>query len=245
MRSALLLASVFVLAACDGSANARRDDGAPASGQGGERSFALSGFRSVSVAGPFNVVVTVGQPHSIRAEGDPEMLDRLKIALDGDALEIGTRKGLWEKSFRHKGRETVIHVTMPAIEAAEIAGSGDLKVDRVEGRRFAASIAGSGDIEIGTIRVGEAKFDIAGSGSLRAAGTATTSSVSIAGSGDVDVERLEVRNAALSTAGSGDIGARAIETAEVSIMGSGDVSVAGPAKCSVTKMGSGSFRCGS
>lgn len=240
MRSALLIAPIFALAACNMSAGAHEGEGGP-SGGGGQRSFDLSGFQSISVAGPFDVVVTVGQPHSVRAEGDADLLDRLKIEVDGDTLRIATKKDHW--SFGGKHGKATIRIAMPAIDAAAIAGSGDLKIDRVQGDRFAASIGGSGDMDIGAMQVGDAAFAVAGSGGIRAAGSAGVSSIKVAGSGEVDAERLESRNASISIAGSGDVRVRAMETAKVSIAGSGDVTVAGPAKCSVSKMGSGQVRC--
>ena len=242
MRGAFILAPVIALAACNMSADAQPGEGGGAA-QMTQRSYQLAGFTGVSVAGPHDVVVTVGPAHSVRAEGPADLLDRLEIKLDGRNLEIGTKKEKWSMGSRLKGKAR-IHVTMPAIEAASIAGSGDIRVDRAEGPRFAASIGGSGDIDVGAVRVGEASFSVAGSGNIRASGNAQRSSVSIAGSGDIDIAALEARTASVSIVGSGDVRARAMETADVSIAGSGNVSLSGSARCSVSKMGSGSVRCG-
>ncbi len=240
MRGAFLLATVFALAACNMAADAQPGAG---SAKMTQRSYQLAGFTGVSVAGPHDVVVAVGPAYSVRAEGPAELLDRLEIKLEGRNLEIGTRKGKWPNGSRHSDKVR-IHVTMPVIEAASVAGSGDIRIDRVEGSRFAGSIGGSGDIDVAALRVGEASFSVAGSGNIRASGSAGRSSVSVAGSGDVDLEALEARTASVSIVGSGDVRARAMETADVSIMGSGDVTLSGSARCSVSKMGSGSVRCG-
>lgn len=239
MRAALILAATSLLGACNMSANAeggQRDAGAVT-----QRSFDLAGFDSVSLAGPHDVIVKVGGAHSVRAEGGSEVLDRLEMKIDGRNLEIGTKRGNW--SFRNAPK-TTIYITMPAIRAAAIAGSGDMRIDRAEGQDFSAAIGGSGDIDVAALRVVEGNFSIAGSGNIRASGTAGRSKVSIAGSGDVDVSGVESRSANVSIVGSGNVRARAIETADVSIMGSGDVDISGSAKCSVNKMGSGGVRCG-
>jgi hypothetical protein len=237
MRRALILASVFVLAACNMAADAQ--EGALGSGPMTQRGYQLAGFTGISVAGPHDVIVRVGPAHSVRAEGPADVLEKLEVKLDGRNLEIGMKKGSW----RLRGK-TVIHVTMPAIESAAIAGSGDIRIDRVQGGRFAASIGGSGDIEVAALEVGEASFSVAGSGNIRASGRAERSSVSIAGSGDVDLSAVEAQTASVSIVGSGEVRARAMKTADVSIMGSGDVDLTGPARCSVSKMGSGNVRCG-
>jgi hypothetical protein len=244
MRGALILVAALAVAGCNMAADAEKGDAHHAgAGPMTERSFNLAGFNSVSLAGPHDVIVTVGPAFSVRAEGPSDVLDRLDLKVENGNLEIGMKRGRW--SLRHGDRQkTVIHVTMPAIQAAAIGGSGDMRIDKAQGPRFSASIGGSGDIEIASLRVGEASFSVAGSGGIRASGTAQKSDVSIAGSGDVDVQGLETRTASVSIVGSGGVRAHAIETASVSIMGSGDVDISGSAKCSVSKMGSGDVRCG-
>jgi hypothetical protein len=241
MRTGLVLASALMLGACNMSADAQSGSGG---GQRSQRSFDLAGFDAVSLAGPHDVIVTVGPRHSVRAEGDPQTLDRLKIEVDGSNLKIGMERGNWSMGWKRDTPRTIIHVTLPAIRAAAIAGSGDMRVDRVESNRFAASIAGSGDLQIGSLRTRDADFSIAGSGGITASGSAESADISIAGSGDVDLQGVEIRTASVSIVGSGDVRARAMETANVSIMGSGDVNLTGTARCNVNKRGSGSVRCG-
>jgi hypothetical protein len=241
MRKISLLACVAALGACNMAADAREGSDA---GPMTQRSYNLAGFDAVSLAGSHDVIVRVGPAHSVRAEGPAAVLDRLEIEVENGSLKIGTKRGPgW--SFSGNRPRTVIHVTMPAIRAAAIGGSGDMRIDPVEGGRFAASIGGSGDMDIASLRVGGADFSIAGSGGIRAAGRADQANVSVQGSGDMDLEALETRTASVSVIGSGDVRARAMSAANVSIMGSGDVSITGSARCNVNKMGSGSLRCGS
>ena len=245
MRAAIILGSALLLGACNISAGAQESpDGEGEGGGGGgaaKRDFQVGAFDKVALAGAHDVVVTVGGAPSVRAEGDSKVLERLDIRVEGGELRIGTRKGV-SFGFR-SGKGATIYVTVPSLSAASVAGSGDLKVDRVEGERFAAAIAGSGDIDIRSLKVGEATFDVGGSGDMRAAGTAQNARISLAGSGDMGLEGLETRQAKVAIAGSGDVRVRAMETADISIVGSGDVVLSGPAKCTVSKMGSGEARC--
>ena len=241
-RAVAILLSTIALAACNMVADAQE----PPAGGGGpsvSRSFDLAGFDSVALAGAQNVIVTVGPAHSVRAEGDAEVIERLDIRVKDGTLRIGMKKGNWSSDWFRNREPVTIHVSAPALTGASIGGSGDMKIDRVEGGNFAASIGGSGDMKIGLLRVGEADFNVAGSGAIQAAGAAERSNVAIAGSGDVDGGDLESRNASISIAGSGGVRLKAMQTADVSIIGSGDVVVTGPARCSVSKMGSGDVRC--
>lgn len=243
MRASIILISTLALAACNMSADAQEGDEAP--GRTTQRSFNVAGFDGVALGGAYNVVVAVGPAHSVRVEGDAEEIERMEVKVEDGDLQIGRKKGKnWELGWRRDRGPVTVYVTTPTLRSAAIGGSGDIRVDRVEGRDFAASIGGSGDISIASMRVDEASFSIAGSGEIAAAGSAGATKVSVAGSGDIDLDRLQSRTASVSIVGAGDVRARASETASVSIMGSGDVTMGGTAKCSITKRGSGNVRCG-
>jgi hypothetical protein len=201
-------------------------------------------FQSVSLTGSPDVIVTVGGAPSVRAEGDARMVERLDIRVrDGD-LRIGYReRSSWSFGFGRR-RGVTIHVTVPSLAAATITGSGDMRVDRVQGDRFVGTVTGSGDLDVGQVQAGEAVFSVTGSGGIRAAGRAQRSHVELMGSGDVQLGALEIRDATVSVHGSGDVTAKAMEAARVTLMGSGDVAITGPARCQIEKRGSGDVRCG-
>lgn len=240
MRIAITLVSAMILAACN-AADARKGEAAEASGSGTERSFQVGAFESISLGGHHNVVVTVGGAPSVRAQGDERELADLEIITRGNELHIGTRD---RTGWSGRRRPVTVYVTVPALAKASIGGSGDIRIDNIQGSRFEASIGGSGNIEIASLRVEDGRFTVAGSGNIRAGdGQAQTTEVSIAGSGDVDLRGVESRNADVSVVGSGDVRIRASEAASVTVLGSGDVVVGGQARCSVNKMGSGDVSC--
>lgn len=234
MRLAIL-GAVLVLGAC----TSRAQEGG---GERAQRDFPVEGFDRVNLAGSHDVVVTVGGTPSVRAEGHSEALDRLDIRVEDGALRIGSRgHGGWNWFGRSRG--VTVHVTVPALRAASVAGSGDMRVDRIEGEGFDAVVAGSGDLGIDSVRVGQASFSVTGSGNLRAAGAVTQARIAVMGSGNADLEALETRAADVRVMGSGNAGLRATQRADVTLMGSGNVTVSGGAQCSVTKRGSGDVHC--
>lgn len=246
MRAAVIILSTLALAACHAAGNVGGDEaGSAADHASTARAFNVGEFTSISLGGPHTVIVRVGPAVSVRAEGPAAALDRLEIKVEEGDLRIGTRKGgKWSFDFHHHEAPVTVYVTTPTLVSAAIGGSGDMRIDKVEGASFSASIGGSGDMDIAALKVGEANFTIAGSGGIKAAGTAGSTTVAVAGSGDVDVAGVESRDASVSIVGSGDVRAHAADKAEISIMGSGDVTVSGTAKCVVNKMGSGNARCG-
>ena len=237
MRGAILI-PVLMLGACSmGEASENK-------GQRGSRGFQVGAFEKISLTGSSNVIVTVGGAPSVRAEGDTALLEKLDIKVENGTLRIGYKKGRWSFGWRKDHGPVTVHVSVPSLTGAEVAGSGDMKIDKVVGGDFAGEIAGSGEIQLASLRARKASFAIAGSGGVTASGTAETAEFDIAGSGDVRAGGLQVRSAKVSIAGSGNVETRATESASVDIMGSGDVVVTGGAKCSVNKMGSGDVRCG-
>lgn len=239
MRALAIIAAIPLIACSYVS-----DDGNPGiagAGSGSTRTFQVADFSKVSLRGSDDVDIRVGSAFSVRAEGDPEVLEYLKIEKDGDTLKIGRRN---RAGFNWGERDVKVFVTMPRIVTGAVAGSGDMTIDRAEGASFSASAAGSGSIAVATLAADAVSFDIAGSGDIAAAGTARSVKASIAGSGSVDAEKLKAAGADISIAGSGGVTIDVEGNAKVSIVGSGDVQLGPNAKCTVSKLGSGDVRCG-
>ena len=233
------LAAVGLLAtACHVGAGAEDRDPGPIV----TRAYQVAGFDKLAVAGPYEVNVVTGGPVGVTAKGGAHLLEETDVIVEGNTLKIQPKK---KKGVRWSWRDgkAVFTVHAAALHGASIAGSGDVKVDRVSGD-FDGEVAGSGGLQVGRIEGGRVRFDIAGSGGVEAGGKADTVDISIAGSGDVKLGGLSARSADVSIAGSGNIQANASESANVSIMGSGDVEIKGGAKCKVSKAGSGDVRCG-
>ena len=240
----LALGLIIPLAACSFSWNDDKEgSGVAAAGSGTTRTFQVSDFDQIDLRGSDDVDVRVGTGFSIRAEGPSEQLDRLRIERDGDTLDIGRKNG---KGFGwNKGANVKVYVTLPRLTEANVSGSGNMAVDRVEGSAFEGGIAGSGNLTIAAVQVESAKFSIAGSGTARASGSARDLSVEIAGSGNVEASKLQAKSAKVEIAGSGSVRAVVDGPAEVDMMGSGDVDLGPRSRCTTSKMGSGSVRCGS
>jgi cytoskeletal protein CcmA (bactofilin family) len=235
----LLIAAALPLAACQSNWEKQGQAAAQPSGTGATRSYAASGFTGVELRGPDDVQVKVGPAFAVTAEGDPEVLDQLDIKVVGSMLRV-ERKRDGGSMFGDRGARVL--VTMPALAAASIAGSGDMSVDRVQGD-FDGNVAGSGNLRVGDLRGGNASLQSAGSGDMQVAGTAAKLSAAIAGSGEIDARGLTATSADVSVAGSGNVRGTVKGQASVSIVGSGDVELGGGARCSISSMGSGEARC--
>lgn len=209
------------------------------------RNYQVGNFQQIEVAGPYDVDVRTGSNPAVAARGSEKLLEHTVVEVKGDKLVIRPeRQRGWFGFGWHNNGKASFTVTVPQLSGATIAGSGDIRIDKVSGPAFEGTVAGSGGLNVGALDVQQLKLAIAGSGGAKAAGgKAQSAKYEIAGSGDVDAGQVATQAVEVSIAGSGSVQAHASGTAKVRIMGSGDVDVAGGAKCDVSKAGSGNVRC--
>ena len=210
------------------------------------KTYNVGNFSAIEVAGPYDVEVRTGSNPSVSARGGEKLLERTEVKVDGDKLVIRPEHrggSLFSWGWKTRGTAHFV-VTVPQLNGATIAGSGDIRVDKVAGPAFEGEVAGSGGIDVASLQVQQLKLSIAGSGGVKAgSGTAQNANYDIAGSGDIDAGGVQAQALKVSIAGSGGVKGNAKGTADVSIMGSGDVNVVGGAKCNISKAGSGDVTC--
>ncbi len=177
----------------------------------------LAAFKSVSVDGSIDADVTVGKSGDATIKGDDNLINLVKTEVKGDTLHI-----YLDGNYSTKN-PLIVTLSASTLQAASVAGSGDLALHNVGGSEFDISIAGSGDIKADG-SIGKLSARIAGSGDLELYGLkATDAKVSISGSGDASVFVTGTLNASIT--GSGDVKYKGHpQRVEPSIVGSGEVS---------------------
>lgn len=242
MRYVALLLLPFAGVALAQGGNDRGPGIVPAR-QGDALIYDARDFTGVGMGFAGTVAVRTGGGFAVRATGPAAALANLRVARQGNALDI-THRYRDRRVDQALERQVRFDITMPRIAAANLGGSGRLTVDRAAGAAFEGAVGGSGTMQIGEMKVERAHFSIGGSGNLAAAGTAGSAEVNIGGSGNVAAPNLRASSAAVSTAGSGSVRMMVDGRATVSMVGSGAVDLGPRAKCSVTRVGSGRVRCG-
>lgn len=232
--------AIVAAAALAGCSEGRSESGGPQV----SRAYPVAAFDKIEVMGPYDVTVTTGGQPGAQASGRERDIERMVVEVVDGTLRIHPQKSKGLGIRFSRGETVRLNVTAPSLSSAEIAGSGEISVDKVSGDSFESGIAGSGDIRVGQVAVKQLKAAIAGSGHFKAAGRAETAEYEIAGSGEIEAGDVVANAAKVSIAGSGDVQANATGTADVDIGGSGNVRVTGGAKCNVSKAGSGDVQCG-
>ncbi len=175
-------------------------------------------FDAVHVRGSAELAASVGPAQSLEISWDDNLHEHVRTDVEGTTLVISLDPG----SYSSK-QPLRVRVSTPKLAQLEIHGSGDARVEGLDGAGFRASVHGSGSIE--------------------ALGRCAASELAIHGSGNADFHALEASTAKVEIHGSGDVKVYAAKELDVSVHGSGDVLVYGePAVLNKVVAGSGSVR---
>lgn len=238
----LVLALIPLAAAGAFAAERDRGPGIPGQRQGDAMVYTVRDFDAVRLAGAPRMIVRAGPRFSVSAEGPAAAFANFRVVLDGRTLTVGQRYD--GRPATAADSRLVVHVTLPALSAASVGGSGSIDADRAGGPRFAGAVGGSGTLRIARLDAQDAELSVGGSGAIAAAGAVGTLKARIGGSGSIAAPDLRVTRADVSIGGSGSIRAAVSGEASVSMAGSGSVDLGPQAHCRVSKAGSGRVRCG-
>lgn len=186
---------------------------------------ALAGFQAVKVEGSVKMRIQAGAFRvDVRTDRQEDIQTRVDT-LNGVPTLVVSPSGRWLSWGSSKSATPEVTVQMPALQAVELAGSGDVDVDLqgLTSPKLRLAVAGSGDLNARGVQADQVEVSVAGSGDVRAAGKAQTISVAVAGSGDAWLQDLQAQEADVSVAGSGDAKVHVLRRLAVSVAGSGDV----------------------
>jgi hypothetical protein len=172
----------------------------------------IGDFHAVELRGTLDVHVRVGGARHVEVTGDADVLSRVTTEVRDGVLVISTHG-----EFRSEHHIDVA-ISMPALDAVSLTGTGKLDVTDVAGPKLAVALSGTGDIALAG-NVGEAAYQLHGTGGVRA-------------------KELAAKSAIVALEGTGSIALRASDSVQVALSGVGSVDVFGHPKA-VTKSSGG------
>jgi len=188
-----------------------------------------------------DVEIKVGSKQSVKVIADSRIIEYIRTRVHNGELEIDLNRH--DKSerrlFRNIKRMQII-ITVPALDGAELHGSGDMLIEGAQADTFELELRGSGDAIMEDAQIGAMTVELQGSGDIDIDGTCDDIRIELRGSGDIKARKMTCKTAEADLKGSGDISVHASEEANVTVRGSGDISVTGkPDKISQKVRGSG------
>lgn len=205
-----------------------------------EKTFLVTGFERVRVDGPFVVEIVRGPTHA-SAEGDPKLLNRLDIHVDGTTLVVGAGAEGWNLGRGEATGSPTITLTVPALRGVLVNGGGQVKIEEMRGARVDVALSGSGAIDVGTLATDDLNLTLTGTGTISAGGTARRARLRSNGAGSIDASKLLVGDATIVSESSGDLQLGARYTVRVFALGLGRVGIIGTPSCTIS--GPGPVEC--
>lgn len=168
------------------------------------RTFELTDFDRIEVAGVYELKVAVGSDFSVEISGPEKEMARVEARVDDGVLILDQRKH--ERGRIHRDGVSAT-VTLPALSALDISGVVDGEVSGVVADDFDIDLSGVGDLEV--------------------AGECAALTAHVSGVGDLDAENFKCKTVKVTVSGVGDASVYASEAVEARISGIGDINVHG------------------
>ncbi len=207
-----------------------------------ERSFDVSDFDKLRVAGSPDVILIQGNREGVVLSGAEADLDEIKVYVDDGTLVIRPRKDWRLFSFLDSSRPVVARVQFKQLERIHTAGSNDISAESFQGNRLSVNVDGSSDVDLDNVQLQTFSVNISGAGDLQLAGESKSQAIQINGSGDYSAKNFVSETTSITINGSGDVSVHATERLDIQVNGSGDVSYLGQPQLEQQINGSGDVR---
>jgi putative autotransporter adhesin-like protein len=170
------------------------------------RSYELAGFNEIDIGGVYEVDIRVGPEFSVTLSGAEDEIARADVAVERGILHLTqeeTRRG----KHRWRNMGLTAEITLPALNAIEVAGVADVDVEGVAADDFTVRLAGVGEIDV--------------------AGTCNALTASLSGVGELDAADLECADVDVRVSGVGEASVYASRSVDARVGGIGAITIYG------------------
>ena len=210
------------------------------------REFEVHGFDAVELRWFGDLVVSQGAGESLVVEGDPELLQKLGVRVEGGSLILELGQDWLERlveGIRLIGRRPLtFRVGVDTLRRIAVSGRGSIHAESLEVDELTLAVSGQGNIHIDDLRARELRLKINGRGEVELRGAVEEARVDIAGSGEVELPDLTAKRAEVRISGHGEAELRVSDELDVSISGYGRVRYHGDPRLTQSIAGAGNVR---
>ena len=165
-----------------------------------EKTFDIADFSRIKLNVPADVEYSVAATPSMRVRLDENLMDLLRVSVDGETLTIG------ETGKMNRFKKLEIVLSSSSLEKLDCNGAVDFKAEGIiRGESFSLTCNGAADVEIPSLDVRTADFKVNGAGDIEV-GLANAESVSlnISGAGDAKISG-KTESVSIQINGTGDV----------------------------------------
>jgi hypothetical protein len=170
----------------------------------------VDAFSAIELKGMMAVEVRIGAGQTVDVQGDPKFSKLISTTVKNGSLIIDTPKDFGNRLQGHDNHDLKVVITMPALKAVAITGTGAMEIEGLAQKSFDASIPGTG--------------------SLQLTGKTDSFRLSIPGTGEVKAKSFVASDVLLSIAGTAEASVHATKSFDASVQGTAVVKVHGKPK---------------
>jgi hypothetical protein len=196
----------------------------------------VGNFDDVQSFGQFDISISYGQVPSVKVQAESNLQQYIEVSVDNNTLNIRHRQNY---NFHSPGGIKIL-VTAPALRAARLSGSGNIRTENQipAPDHLDLETSGSGNISY-NVKAASVNAHISGSGNIEVSGNTEELEAGITGSGSIKAGNLDSKKTSVSISGSGNAAVVAKEKLNANISGSGDIYYRGQPEVSSHIAGSG------
>ena len=206
------------------------------------KTYPVQSFTSVESDIVANVIYTQANTVSVRAEGDKELIDNIRITEKNGELKISHNKKL-----RTKARKNLtIYLSSPTITKLDIDGVGNWNMKgKVVAENLNIDFDGVGNFEALELQSINIKASYEGVGNLTLGGTTDFLEITAEGVGSINSQKLKAKSTVVKSSGVGSVKCYASESIDLDNTGIGSITYYGNPEVKKTKnSGIGKIKAG-
>lgn len=211
-----------------------------------DRTVSVTTFSRVRIEGPLVVRIATGASPAARVSGDPDVIERIDVAQNGETLILRVGGPGWgERPAARSSRPVTIALGTPRLDGVALGGEGEVHAGAMKGQRVDLTVTGAGKLAVERVDADQLVATVVGSGVITAdAGKVTGMRAMVNGPGAVTAPELSAGELIARVEGAGEVTASARFTAQVTATGLGKVTVLGTPKCQVRAPAGAAVVCG-
>ena len=202
-----------------------------------QQSRNLRNFDSIDLRISAHVALTQNPNYSLSIDASQRLLRQIVTRVVNRTLIIDM-----PGNYSNYNERIALSISAPQFKNLSISGSGNMKINRLQGNHLNINISGSGNFEASRATLASCFVAVSGSGNVDLVGTSNFIDVSLSGSGHVDADQMRTSDAKARISGSGNVSFYATHRLNAIIAGSGNVFYRGNPSINQNLQGSGAVR---
>jgi hypothetical protein len=186
----------------------------------------VSGFDSISVDYPAEVIIRQGKTESMSLKGDDNVLPQILTKVEGGVLHIGASEENWDKRVNPSQAVEII-ITVKDLKQVVFSSAGTLLVESLKTDSLELVVSGAGEMTLSKLQAGSLDVTLSGAGNIQADGVADNLGVRISGFGDFSGGELHSQTTEVHITGAGSATVWTDKELNASISGAGSVNYYG------------------